>query len=279
MLFCYNISKMFYINKIIGWAISPVGVALAGFAAAGLLCRLQRRKGDAWRKGLPRRIARVALWTSVAWLWLWSTPLMVHVVGAPLEREFLQEGCVPAIESFPQADAIVLLGGSMMGATNVTRYGEMSMSADRVWQAARLWKAGKAPRIVATGTGCVESTSRVLADFGIPDEAITFADSPRNTEEEARLLAKQLVEGRTAEAGKPKILLVTSAWHMKRARMMFVTYAPELDVVPAPADFENTVATADGVKLLDLFPNPQHFLFNSIAFHEWLGILGYKILR
>lgn len=65
------------------------------------------------------------------------TPIMTWVVGVPLEREFLVEGRVPPVETFPAADAIVLLGGSMGVETNSSSYAEMSASADRVWQAAR----------------------------------------------------------------------------------------------------------------------------------------------
>ena len=298
---------MYSLNKIVGWCVSPVGIALLGFVAAGALFSLQKRKGAEWRKGLLRRAGRWLLWISVGWTWLWATPMMVRIVGAPLESEFLVDGHIPSIESYPQADAIVLLGGSMMGSTNVTLYGEMSMSADRVWQAARLWQAGKAPKIIATGTGCKASTGRLLSDFGVPRDAIVFADAPRNTEEEAKAIRKRLVgavEVGAVEVGglsgsgsgtmdvmgsnssvphksptPTRVLLVTSAWHMKRAKMMFARYATGLDTVPAPADFENTVASSEGFKLLDLFPSPIHLTFNSIAFREWLGIVGYKWFR
>ena len=55
---------------------------------------------------------------TVAWLWLWMTPVMTRVIGEPLEREFLVGGRVPAVESFPEANAIVLLGGGMGVETN-----------------------------------------------------------------------------------------------------------------------------------------------------------------
>ena len=123
---------MYYLNKVVGYIISPIGVATLGGMAAVLLV---------WRKRLS-----TAKWVGVltgAWLWLWMTPIMTWVVGVPLEREFLVNGRVPVVETFPEADAIVLLGGSMGIETNMSSYAEMATSADRVWQAARLYKADR----------------------------------------------------------------------------------------------------------------------------------------
>ena len=80
-------------------------------------------------------------------------------------------------------------------------------------------------------------------------------------------------ESRTA------ILLVTSAWHMKRARLMFKKYAPEIEVVCAPADFENTFMARKTPFFKAILPDPNVFYLNSVAFHEWVGIVGYSIFR
>ena len=232
---------------------------------------------------------------TVAWLWLWMTPIMTWVVGVPLEREFLVDGKVPTVESFPEADAIVLLGGSMGIETNMSSYAEMATSADRVWQAARLFKAGKASKIIATGDYARDTTLPLLKEFGVGEEAVSFLDA-RTTEEEAKgmweLFSRvERVEGEEGsrvehvervdrvEGGEVKVLLVTSAWHMKRARLMFEKYAPGIDVVCAPADFENTF-TAEKTPLFKmLLPDPNVFMLNSVAFHEWVGIVGYRVFR
>ncbi len=257
---------MYYINKIIGFLISPIGIAIAGGILA-LICAKLKKVGFAkWIGSL-----------TVAWLWLWMTPVMTRFVGSPLEREFLVGGHVPAVESFPEADAIVVLGGSMGSDTNLSGYAEMSTSADRVWQAARLWKAGKAPRIIATGDGARESTLGLLKDFGVDEKCVEFLDA-RNTEEEAKGVVEVVFNaekqrGREAES---KILLVTSAWHMKRARMMFEKYAKGVEVVCAPADFEMSMAVRRGWSVL---PDAYSLHLNSVAVHEWVGIVGYGVMR
>ena len=165
---------MYYLNKIIGFLISPIGIAIIGLVIAVVCAKLKRVRLAKWIGGV-----------TVAWLWIWMTPLMTWIVGAPLEREFLICGRVPAVESFPEADAIVVLGGSMGSDTNLSGYAEMLTSADRVWQAARLWKAGKAPKIIATGDGAKERTLGLLKDFGVDEKCVEFLDA-RNTEEEAK---------------------------------------------------------------------------------------------
>ena len=249
---------MYYINKIVGFLVSPTGGAIAG----GVIAFLCAKRGR-------RRVARWIGWIAVAWLWLWMTPIMTWVVGVPLEREFLVDGRVPVVETFPDADAIVLLGGSMGIETNMSSYAEMATSADRVWQAARLFKAEKAPMLVSTGFYPQDTTLPLLKDFGLSEECVSFLKA-KNTEEEAKGIAKM---------GYKKILLVTSAWHTKRARLMFEKYAPEIEVVCAPADFEQTMMADNFFSPKAILPDVNAFYLNSVAFHEWVGIVGYGVFR
>ena len=249
---------MYYIHKIVGFLVSPIGIAIFGGLLALLFAKRAHRRAAKWLGGL-----------TVAWLWLWMTPIMTWVVGVPLEREFLVDGKVPLVESFPEADAIVLLGGSMGIETNMSSYAEMATSADRVWQAARLYRAEKATKIIATGNYAIDTTLPLLLDFSVAKDDVSFLDA-RNTEDEAKGIAKK---------GVDKILLVTSAWHMKRARLMFEKYAPEIEVVCAPADFENTFTAEKTSVFKMLLPDPNVFMLNSVAFHEWVGIVGYGVFR
>ena len=249
---------VYYLNKTVGFVISPIGIAILGGLVALLCAKFKRQRTAKWLG-----------WLTVAWLWLWMTPIMTWVVGVPLEREFLVNDRVPPVESFPKADAIVLLGGSMGTETNLSSYAEMWTSADRVWQAARLFKAGKSSKVIATGDGARESTLPLLLDFGLPSECVLFHDA-RNTEDEAKNIKTM---------GCKRILLVTSAWHMKRARLMFKKYAPEIEVVCAPADFENSMMAKGTMFLRSLFPDFNAFALNTVALHEWVGIVGYSLFR
>ena len=258
---------MYSVGKLVGSLLSPVGITLIGLTIyLGLSCISS--VCDCCRTVNWTRKAIGIL--AVCWIWAFATPLMSRFVGFGLEQEFLVDDKIPKLDSYPNADAIILLGGSMGYDTNICDAAEMWSSADRVWNAARLFKAGKADKIIVTGGGVVASTKSLLLDFGVPAEAIIFDETPRNTEEEARAAAIY---------GDRKVLVVTSAWHMKRAMLLFGKYAPNIEAVPAPADFENTMAAARAISFWDFIPNPSSLSANTIAFHEWLGIWAYKTLR
>lgn len=281
---------MYTLNKIVGYLISPVGFGMT-LVAVAILARVLGR----------RRLAGGAVLLALANIWIWSTPWMTQWMGAALESEFLIDGRVPEVESFPQADAIVLHGGSMGLATNISPYAEMWLGADRVWHAARLWKAGKAPKILVTSKGTDLSTGPLLADFGIPKEAIVYDFGPRNTEEEAKAVGSLFSTSRTErvsaerksermdtaysprihkeELPAARVLVVTSAWHMKRTLLMYQKYAPNVEAIPAPCDFENTLVAEKMPGWARFLPDPAAFMNNSVAFHEWLGYFGYKWFR
>lgn len=256
---------MYYLNKAI-WSLANPTIVLWVLIALGVYGVLARK---------PQKIFRVLLVGSLALMWLWMTPLMMLILGVPLEREWLVDGKVPKVETFPSADAIVLLGGGMGGATNVSEYAEMCSGSDRPWQAARLYRAGKAPKIIVSGRGNEWSTKDFLVDMGVPTNALVFLDEPRNTEQEAKAISRLF----DCSNSKPKVLLVTSAWHMKRAKLMFEKYASVLDVVPAPADFEAVTTFAYGFRITGLIPDCSSMASCECYFHEWLGYWGYKLLR
>ena len=264
---------MYSLNKIIGYLISPAGFSIVLVAAAVLARVLGRRRLAGWAAVL-----------ALANFWIWSTPWMTQWMGVALEAEFLVDGRVPSIESLPQADVIKLHGGGMGSNTNVSSYAEMWTSADRVWHAARIWKAGKAPSISVTCNADIE----LLTDLGVPRAAIDNASTARNTEEEARAVSgfKFQVSGggpetcnMKLETTRPKVLVVTSAWHMKRTMLMYQKYASNVEAIPAPCDFETTIRMKDMGGCGSLMPDLVTFVGNSIAFHEWLGYFGYKWFR
>ena len=299
---------MYSINKIIGYLISPAGFSIILVTAAVLARVLGRRRLAGW-----------AVLLALANFWIWSTPWMTQWMGAALESEFLVDGRVPEVGSLPEADLIELHGGGMGLATNFSPYAEMWTSADRVWHAARLWKnrgerrkeKGESAevKILVTSAGTDLSTGPLLADLGVPKEAIIYDFGPRNTEEEAKCV-ERIVEGGglNTEAqrhracqpvdlklgtespdpsvspclcvkNRSRVLVVTSAWHMKRTMLMYQKYAPNVEAIPAPCDFENTMAMENVKGWMNLLPDPAAFMYNSVAFHEWLGYWGYKLFR
>ena len=250
---------MYYLNKIVWAMVNPFAIGMLLVVAGVVFAYLRRRKTCVG-----------VLVAAVAWLWFWSMPLVSDALGASLEAEFKPE----PISRLPTADAIVLLGGGMNAATNLCPYPNLCAAADRVWHAARLYKAGKAPLIVPSGTGADVCEVPFLRDLGVPPRAIRAEAASRNTEENAKFVA-ELLKGRS----RPKVLLVTSAWHMRRALLMYRRYAPNLEIVPAPADYEYTVKRAQPFTGGDLCPDYYALEASGTAWKEILGYWWYKVAR
>jgi len=295
-----GVVPVYALNKVVGFCCDPMNVAMLGVLVALFLWFFR-----------CRRAAGVLFASIPLWIWIWATPVMSRVLGAALERPFLVDGHVLSAAAYPEADAIVLHGGAMAydrsfkvldpTSTNAPLvYTDMRISADRVWMAVQLWKAGKAPKIYATGTGCEVSTPLVLLDFGVPADAVIFAPDPRNTEEEARYISTAFASGTQRTSGErkserkdtaysprlleeelppPRVLVVTSSWHMKRTMMMYQKYAPNVTAIPAATDFENTLSTVGPISWKDFLPLDETLVRNRVAFHELIGIIGYSNFR
>ncbi len=253
---------MYYINKIVGWVLSPLGILFLGLLFGFLLRRF------AGRARAFRRIGNWVVGLTLAFVWVLGCGVVTRFVGRGLEAAYSKEG-VPHgdIGELPTADAIVILGGGM-AAHEKCGAAEMFSAADRVWQGARLYCAKKAPLITLSGEGVETSTVPLLEDFGVPRTAMKFFPKARNTEEESKLIAA---------AGIKRILLVTSAWHMNRARLLFERAG--LEVVPAPTDFEYSCSAEARLRPGEFFPTADAMAKNAYAIKEWVAIFGYRLLR
>ena len=248
---------MYILNKIVGLLLSPAVVTLVVFLVA-FFAAIWGRK----------RLAIVFFSVAALWFLIWSSPVTYRYLASGLEMQFP----VVMAEESPTADAIAILGGGVGCNTNEYSYGEMWTSADRVWHGARLYKAGKAPKIFITGGGTTFGTAMLLQDFGVPKEAICNNLTARNTEEEAKFIAS---------TGVKRLLLVTSAWHMRRAKLMFEKYAPGLEVIPAATDYEALVRCGwkSGFDWSDFIPNAEMLFQSSYMLKEIIGYWGYRLFR
>ena len=255
---------MYSLNKFVWAMVNPAVIGVLMLLCGFLLSR--------------RNIGRVMVFLSLAWFVFWMLPATTDMIGAPLEEPYLVEGAIPSVESYTNADAIVVLGGGMSFYRDPKGVytAEMNANADRVWMGAKLFKAEKAPKIVLTSKHVAESTVPLLKEMGVDESCVEIHEGPRNTEEEARLLATN---------GVKSVLLVTSAWHMRRSELMFRRYAPEIMVVPAPTDWEFSIRRRswddeNGFGSLKRYqPESEAFWRNTVAFKEWLGFLGYRVFR
>ena len=279
---------MYSLNKF-AWAIAnplTVGCLMSGLGIVLKLVGSAATVGDVRRQRMSR-LAWIFVALSFVWFWLWGTPVWSRVVGQNLECGFLgADGRMNAANDYPVCDAIVDLGGGCGARTNMYDGVLLNAAADRAYFSALLWKAGKAPIIITSGNGLELADKVFMRDLGIPEEAIVVENEAMNTEENAKFVEKLIknrvghierADEKDTEVHKPKVLLVTSAWHMKRSLMMFAKYAPNVECIPAACDFE--CIAAGTLEFGDFLPDPGAFECNCRYFHEWLGIVGYSLLR
>jgi uncharacterized SAM-binding protein YcdF (DUF218 family) len=72
--------------------------------------------------------------------------------------------------------------------------------------------------------------------------------------------------------GDKSIILVTSAYHMKRAVAMFKKMG--MNVVPAPTDY---MSEQKKVSIYSLIPKANHLLTSSTAFYEYISFIWYRV--
>jgi uncharacterized SAM-binding protein YcdF (DUF218 family) len=189
-----------------------------------------------------RRLALLVLVLAVAHVVILSFQPVGDALMGSLER---RARAAAALAPPCCYDAIVVLGGGIAPAHPPEMpEPDLNEGADRIWQAARLWKRGAAPRIIVSGgsflaqhggPGLTEADAmRVfLIDLGVPADAITDEGKALNTIENIRNVRAIIGNGRVA--------LVTSAYHMPRA--MQLAAQAGLDVGAFPTDYQVVPAT------------------------------------
>lgn len=155
-------------------------------------------------------------------------------------------------------------------------------SADRLLQAFQLYKAGKIDKILITagfvdifGNISKRNEATLSKDFlmlaGVPEKDILLETNSKNTHENA-LFSKQILSNHNLL--NKKVLLITSAYHMKRSLACFQKQG--INTTPFPACFAQT-----NVGLLSFYtfvPDENSFALWFDLFHEWYGLAIYKIM-
>ncbi|MEI6175668.1 MAG: YdcF family protein [Verrucomicrobiota bacterium] len=207
------------VKKVIGLLILPSGLVWLGLMALTCWPGLGR---------LGRVLAAAVLvgYTLAGNAWLGSFLLV------KLEAPYV--AMVKPLERF---DAICVLGGG--SAARPDGGAELGPAGDRLIVPARLFLAGKAAHLVASGTNVTDiGGSRSLADdtaelwreLGIPEASITRLSGPRTTKEEIRAYKELMVSRNWGRVG-----VCSSAWHLRRVEK--ICRSEGVEMIPVPADF------------------------------------------
>ena len=209
--------------------------------------------------------------TGVIILVILSMPIVSDKLIAYLESDY--ELIKPSkVES---ADAIVVLSG--MVKTIQTKNGldyEWGEAADRIFAGIDLFKSNKAPVLILTGgklpwsIGVPEGEylRDVAIDLGVPKKDILITENVENTDQEAKAVKKIL------SLDNPNVILVTSAFHMPRAQLVFE--AAGINVIPFPVDF---IIGAEKLTFMSFIPSAGSFSSTSFFVREMIGRTYYSL--
>ncbi len=180
-----------------------------------------------------------------------------------------------AISTIDSADALVVLSGMLeineVGDSTYVEWGD----PDRFFGGIALFKAGKAQKLVFTGgkmpwDNAKKTEGEVLKEYaisnGIPTENILVTKDVENTADEA-LAVKHLI------SRSKKIILVTSAYHMYRAKKLFE--GEGFIVIPYKVDFK--VRRNKELVVMDFLPNAGSLEQTETGTREIIGRIFYLI--
>ena len=202
---------------------------------------------------------------------IFSMPIVSGKLIAYLESDY--ELIKPSkVES---SDAVVVLSGMIK--TIQTKNGldyEWGGAVDRFFKGIDLFNLDKAPILIFTGgklpwsIGVPEGEylRDVAIDLGVPKKDILLTENVENTDQEAKAIKKLLL------LDNPKIILVTSAFHMPRAQLVFE--AAGINVIPFPVDFR---IGAQKITFMNFIPSAGSFADTSFFVREMIGRTYYNL--
>jgi len=174
----------------------------------------------------------------------------------------------------------ILLGG-ISSYDRVSKEGYFNISSDRFIQTALLYKKGHIKKILVSGgqNGVFKEDNfsesgfikKNLIELGIPAEDILIEEMSRNTIENAKFCKPILKENNLYNN---KIILITSGFHMQRAKAIFEQEG--FMIRPYPCAF-SILPNTTKFKLYQLIPTTTAMDWWQTFLKELSGRLYYKI--
>lgn len=249
--------------KFISPLVHPVGLAWVILVVLAVLSARRRR----WPAALLSGLGALLLWSI-------SQPFLAHPIFERLERPWIKASVADA----PAADVVLILGGGWRFSR--ADYGglDLTTGGDRWIAGLELCRRGRAPVLVVGGDSVglddqppeSELLKGWLNDWGLGAVALHTLGPVRTTRDEAERM-RDLARSH----GWNRILLVTSALHMRRAIAVF--HRAGLEVIPVACDFQ-VARFSHPSRSWRPFPDEEAFFLFCQWWHEELGWLAYRLL-
>ena len=242
------------------WVLPPGCFIVAFFALAWY----------AWKKRRQKKIAAILAGLTLVFYLLCTGYVAEKTMG------WLESAYWPP--EHPQGDVIIMLGGGAMpDSPDVDGVGALCADpANRLLTAVRLQRQLGIPILLSGGqvyedTGAeAKIAKRMLVSLGVPENMIFVETKSINTTQNAKFSAEIL-----REQGFSRPILVTSAFHMKRAVLNFEKQ--DITVVPYPYDYQVTHHPV--FHYTKLRPQTEALLNNVTVLQESLRTLVTKYIE
>ena len=211
------------------------------------------------------------IYIAIGLLYIMSTPIFSNNLFKLVEGSEYRK----PISTIDSADAIVVLSGMLgineIGDSTYIEWGD----PDRFFGGIALFKAGKAQKLIFTGgkmpwDKVKKTEGEVLKEYaisnGIPAEKIMVTKDVENTADEA-VAVKELT------SPDKRIILVTSAFHMIRARKLFEKQG--FIVISYKVDYKTSQNKDIGI--MDFLPSSGNLELTETGIREIIGRLFYLI--
>ena len=226
---------------------------------------------------IRRRQWRTLILPGVAWVVLTLTGAtgLSHVLLAGLESKW------PAVElaAVPECDAIIVLGGGLEPSGQEPAGIHLRGGADRLFTGLKLARMNKGRQIVVGGGSFTTPTSAESEADAAKQWVETWQMSPIPIQSLGHCLDTHdeavKVSALAAKHGWRRLILVTSAFHMTRAKAVFE--AAGNSVVPVPCNYLSASMCGRRATWVEV-PNAGNLSNFEAWMHEILGWWSYRLM-
>ncbi len=248
----------FVLKKVVSALLYPIGIS-ATLVFIGLVT---------WRTKRTCGAAMVFVLIGVIFLLVMSFPITATLLLVSVEKRAGSYVDAASLRT-KHIRYIVVLGGA--GKTDkLSPADRTGASIFRVLEGVRLWKKVPGSKLVLSGMGFGPEANnpklmgRLAIELGVASDSLIIKAQAWDTAQEATLFSK-LVEGEP-------FALVTSAYHMPRAMMLFRMLG--LHPIPSPCEFKAKVWPR---WYRWFIPDAEALLDSTLVIHEYIGMVWAKL--
>jgi len=223
------------------------------------------------------RKLKQAIFVAIGFVYLFSNEFIFDVIAGKWESQYMQ--------TVVESDNLVYEAGIVMGGISRRQPHseeiQFSRAGDRLFQAIKLYKEGKVKRIIFSGgSGNLyqpeikegEYIRKYLQQIGMPDSSFIIESVSDNTYQSAVNMA-QLIK--RLGLSNSKILLITSACHMRRSMACFKKQNID-NMIPYATDFYSGKLRFEFEHCF--LPETITMANYYVILHEIIGYTIYKLL-